>query len=203
MHHPQDPTSVTTSPRSRGLAGLSPQCFISGAVTGTSNRPKCRLPKSLCLAPPTPPLLRALRWDDPSCVPPRWCEVRAERSAQAWTRTGRLRCFVVLLSVTSPFYRLSAEPWRLTQRVGRRQSLRPPVVAMGSIPHIYRREGHSPGDPDRSCPDTSRSHSTRLAMSVYHGAELFQREQSELPAKERDPHFAVVVVVLALELHTA
>jgi len=27
-------------------------------------------------------------------------------------------------------------------------SHRLPVVAMGSIPHIYRREGHSPGDPN-------------------------------------------------------
>jgi len=27
----------------------------------------------------------------------------------------------------------------------------PPVVAMGSLLHIYRREGHSPGDRRRTC----------------------------------------------------
>lgn len=36
-----------------------------------------------------------------------------------------------------------------------------PVVAMGSIPHIYRREDRSPGDPNRSCPSRG-NHAVRL-----------------------------------------
>lgn len=46
---------------------------------------------------------------------------------------------------------LSPEPLRLTQRVRERpgvSGLPLPFVAMGSFPHIYRREGLSPGDPD-------------------------------------------------------
>ena len=40
------------------------------------------------------------------------------------------------------------------KRVRRRLfSLHLPVVAMGSFPHIYRREGHSPGDPCDVAPD--------------------------------------------------
>ena len=82
-------------------------------------------------------------------------------------------------------------------------SLPLPVVAMGSIPHIYRREGHSPGDPDRSCPEVPRSHATRFAMLVPGGAEFLQREQSKFPTEVSDAQLAVVVVVLALELHAA
>ena len=41
---------------------------------------------------------------------------------------------------------------RLMLVAGKREagvaSLALPVVAVGSVPHIYRREGHSPGDPN-------------------------------------------------------
>ena len=40
-----------------------------------------------------------------------------------------------------------------------------PVVAMGSIPHIYRREGLSPGGPRRGCP-VSGNDSAYVAMGV-------------------------------------
>ncbi len=40
-----------------------------------------------------------------------------------------------------------------------------PVVAMGSIPHIYRREGLSPGDPNQSCL-TTRNHAARFPTSI-------------------------------------
>jgi len=54
-------------------------------------RPKCRLPKSPCLAPTTRILLRPSRWTRPGCVPPPQSgEVRAKSSARARTRTGRL-----------------------------------------------------------------------------------------------------------------
>lgn len=41
-----------------------------GAVTGAPHRPQGRLPKSLCLAPPSRCLLRSFRWHRPGCVPP-------------------------------------------------------------------------------------------------------------------------------------
>ena len=44
-------------------------------------------------------------------------------------------------------------PFLVTRVRGRRSSRLPlPVVAMGSVPHIYRREGHSPGDPKDVAP---------------------------------------------------
>ncbi len=48
-----------------------------------------------------------------------------------------------------------------------------PIVAMGSIPHIYRREDLSPGDPNSSCPVTG-NHTACFAMSVAVGTEFLQ-----------------------------
>ena len=48
-----------------------------------------------------------------------------------------------------------------------------PFVAMGSIPHIYRREDLSPGDPNSSCPVTG-NHTACLAMSVAVGTKFLQ-----------------------------
>ena len=47
-----------------------PPVLRPGAVIGTPQRPKCRHPGSLCLAPSSPLLLRTSRWSDTSCVPP-------------------------------------------------------------------------------------------------------------------------------------
>ena len=61
-----------------------------------------------------------------------------------------------------------------------------PVVAMGSVPHIDRREGLSPGDPNRSCPVT-RSHATYLTMSIAGGAERLQSQQAQFTVEEPQP----------------
>ena len=70
-----------------------------------------------------------------------------------------------------------AAPWAfLAQRVRERPGvagLPLPFVAMGSIPHIYRREDLSPGDPNNSCPVTG-NHTACLAMSVAVGTEFLQ-----------------------------
>ena len=90
----------------------------------------------------------------------------------------------------------------LRQRVGERLSpLPPPVVAMGLIPHIYHHEGLSMGDPRQSCP-APRNDATRFTMFCVIHAELFQGQQPEFPDKIPCSDFAVVVVVLPLQLHT-
>jgi hypothetical protein len=59
--------SAVSSPR-RGFG--SPSALHPGAVTGAPRRPKCRLPKSLRLAPSSASLLRHPRWLAAGCVPP-------------------------------------------------------------------------------------------------------------------------------------
>ena len=59
-----------TASLSSGLARIGQDAAGAGAVTGAPPRPKCRLPKSLCLAPSRRPLLRHFRRDRPGCVPP-------------------------------------------------------------------------------------------------------------------------------------
>ena len=54
-----------------------------------------------------------------------------------------------------------------------------PIVAVGSIPHIYRREDLSPGDPNRRCPMT-RNHAACLTMGIAVRAKLFQGQQPNL-----------------------
>jgi hypothetical protein len=54
-----------------------------------------------------------------------------------------------------------------------------PVVAVGSIPHIYRRAGLAPGDPNRSCPVT-RNHAACLTMLIAVLAKRFQGQQPNL-----------------------
>ena len=117
--HPRGPTPITASPVSGGLAEPSPRCFIQGRCLAHPTGRKCRLPKSLCLAPSSPPLLRTLRWDDPSCVPP---TVGAGFEQSVLYKRGLAQVgFGVAVGppfFTSPFYRLSAEPWRLTHPFG-------------------------------------------------------------------------------------
>ena len=48
-----------------------------------------------------------------------------------------------------------------------------PFVAMGSIPHIYRREGLSPGDPNQSCP-VPRNHAACFPTSIPVRTEFLQ-----------------------------
>src|SRR5690606_4544352 len=62
------------------------------------------------------------------------------------------------------------------------------------------REGLSPGDPDRSCPEAG-SRVARLTMLIVAHAKLFQRQQAELAVEVPRPQLAVVVVVLPLEFH--
>ena len=77
-----------------------------------------------------------------------------------------------------------------------------PVVAVGSVPHIYRREGHSPGDPNRSCPMTG-NHAACLAMSISVRTKLLQGQQSKFTAEESHPELLIVAIVLPLQLHAA
>lgn len=50
-----------------------------------------------------------------------------------------------------------------------------PFVAMGSIPHIYRREGLSPGDPNQSCP-VARNHAACFPTSIPIRTEFLQSQ---------------------------
>ena len=45
---------------------------------------------------------------------------------------------------------------------------------MGSIPHIYRREGLSPGDPAEVAPN-EESHIARFTMGIDLCTKLFER----------------------------
>ena len=73
---------------------------------------------------------------------------------------------------------------------------------MGSIPHIYRREGLSPGDPRRGCP-VSGNDFAYVAMGVAICAKCFQGQESEFSSEIPAPEFVIIAVVLALELHAA
>ena len=98
----RDRHSARSIPR-RGFG--SPSTLPPGAVFGAPSRPKCRLPKSPCLAPSSRRLLRhlpvALSWLLTSAE---YRRVRAESSVRARTRTGRLRRAVILLSSPHPFF---------------------------------------------------------------------------------------------------
>ena len=75
-----------------------------------------------------------------------------------------------------------------------------PVVAVRSVPHIYRRADHAPGDPNRSCP-VPRNHAACVTMRIWVRTKLFQGQQPKLTAKIRRPQLMIVAVVLPLELH--
>ena len=90
------------------------------------------------------------------------------------------------------------------QRVRKRNAcgvLLLPFVATGSIPRIYRREGHSPGDPDEVAPLGNDELDLPIVIAVF--AELFQRQQAEFKAEVVQSEFSVVVVVFAFPLHAA
>ncbi len=73
---------------------------------------------------------------------------------------------------------------------------------MGSIPHIYRREDLSPGDPNRSCPVT-RNHAACLTMSVAVRTKLLQCQQAKFAPEIPHPQLLIVVVTLAFPFHAA
>lgn len=114
----RDRPSARSVPR-RGFG--SPSALHPGAVTGAPRRPKCRLPKSLDLAPSSASLLRHLRWLVAGCVPPR-------EAAEFEPRVlyGRGPAQVGFGVVLSSFHRLtlssggklSPEPLRLTRPEG-------------------------------------------------------------------------------------
>jgi hypothetical protein len=102
-----------------------------GAVSGVLRWPKCRLPKSLFLAPSRRTLLPVL----PVAAP--WlrtsagsCEVREESSVQVRTRTGRHWCsFRAPPFRTSPFVLgyTQSEPLRLTRPFRANRQLDPAI----------------------------------------------------------------------------
>jgi len=61
-----------------------------------------------------------------------------------------------------------------------------PFVAMGSIPHIYRREDLSPGDPNQSCP-VAGNHTACMAMNIAAGTELLQGQKAEFAPEISHP----------------
>ena len=83
-------------------------------MTGTPQRPKCLLPKSLCLAPSRPLILRTSRLSDPSYVPLSFL-ARFEQRVPHGHGPAQVGFDVRhhLLSHLT-VCRLSPEPWRLT-----------------------------------------------------------------------------------------
>ena len=61
---------------------------------------------------------------------------------------------------------------------------------MGSIPHIYQREGLSLGDSNRGCP-VARDHPTCFAMLILNTAEFLQREQAKFTTKIIDSELLI------------
>jgi len=80
--------------------------------------------------------------------------------------------------------------------------LRLTVAAMGSIPHIVRREGPSPGDPRWTRP-VAGNDTMHLAMHAAHGTELLERQQSYRVANGAHPKPTTIPIVLARELHAS
>ena len=94
----------------------------SRAVTGAPDRPQCRLPKSLCLAPSSRCLLRNARWHRPGCVPPLTIAGFEQRilngHGSAQVGFGFMHTSFLGLTVysrASARGRLSPEPLRLTR----------------------------------------------------------------------------------------
>jgi hypothetical protein len=163
MHHPRGSLPAIRWGRSCGGRFGLPSTLPPRAVIGAPHRPKCRLPESPCLAPSSRRLHRTSRWRRAGCLPPpelaRCGQGVLYGCGPAQVGFGRWLSSFHGLTVSSKG-KLSPEPLRLTrperadpQRVtvgkgevgGADHSL--PVVAVGSVPHIYRREGLSPGDP--------------------------------------------------------
>ena len=99
----------------------SPSALPPGAVFGAPSRPKCRLPKSLCLAPSSAALLRHPRWPATGCLPSS-NPAKFEQSVLY----GRGSAQVGFGTLLSSFHRLtlssggilSPEPLRLTHPFG-------------------------------------------------------------------------------------
>ncbi len=114
----RDRHSARSIPR-RGFG--SPSTLPPGAVFGAPSRPKCRLPKSLCLAPSSASLLRCLRWRVAGCLP-----LRNLAEFEQRVLYGRGPAQVGFDGLLSSFHRLtlssggilSPEPLRLTHPVG-------------------------------------------------------------------------------------
>ena len=72
-----------------------------------------------------------------------------------------------------------------------------PVVAMGSIPHIYRREDFL----HRATPvESAPFEEPRCALSHVE-TEALETQQAKILAKVHDPELVVVVTPLPLQLH--
>ena len=79
-------------------------------------------------------------------------------------------------------------------------SLYLPVVAMGSVPHIYQRAGLALGYPYSDC-HVSWDDSPRFTIFISVRAELFECQQSKFLAEVPYANSSVVVVVLSFLLH--
>jgi hypothetical protein len=99
----------------------APSALPPGAVFGAPSRPKCRLPKSPCLAPSSTSLLRHSRWLVTGCLPP--LKVAKFEQRVLYGRGPAQVGFGVLLSsfrslTLSSGGILSPEPLRLTHPEG-------------------------------------------------------------------------------------
>lgn len=105
-----------------GRFGL-PSTLHPRAVTGVPHRPKCRLPKSPCLAPTPRRLLRSSRWRRAGCLPPpvlaRFGQGVLYGCGSAQVGFGRRLSSFHDLTLSSKGI-LSPDPLRLTQRVRER-----------------------------------------------------------------------------------
>ena len=98
-----------------------PSALPPGAVFGAPSRPKCRLPKSLGLAPSSASLLRYPRWLVAGCLPSR-CVAKFEPRVLYGRGPAQVGFGVVLSSfhrlTLSSGGKLSPEPLRLTRPFG-------------------------------------------------------------------------------------
>lgn len=120
MQHPSSPPPVAVFPGD-GKDQRYPSALHVKVVFGASDRPKCNLPGSSCLAPST----RHLLPDDPLVTP--WLHtsadsrgVRAGCSARARTRTGRIRRHCFPPFTPHRLFDSAANRWRLTRPSGAR-----------------------------------------------------------------------------------
>jgi hypothetical protein len=117
----RDRHSARSIPR-RGFG--SPSALPPRAVIGAPSRPKCRLPKSPCLAPSSTSLLRHSRWLVTGCLPP--LKVAKFEQRVLYGRGPAQVGFGVLLSsfhslTLSSGGILSPEPLRLTRPEGAKE----------------------------------------------------------------------------------
>ncbi|HOG50571.1 MAG TPA: hypothetical protein PKY10_08280, partial [Lentisphaeria bacterium] len=75
-----------------------------------------------------------------------------------------------------------------------------PVVAMGSIPHIYQRAGLALGYPCSGC-HVSWDNSSCFTIFIFVRAELFECQKPKFLAEVFHAYPSIVVVVLSLLHH--